>query len=78
MRCYCGGSITAAAAEVYFYDAVENVEDLASVCDDDADVDQRHQLMHPRLSRLQSRLVNVCQHKANVRNRKVLQLLLVI
>ena len=62
--------VTAAAAEVYFYDAVENVEDLASVCDDDEDEMQR-QTADPRLRRLQSRLVSICQRKANVRNRKV-------
>ena len=63
----------AAAAEVYFYDAVENVEDLCSVSNGDDDDDRRHQSTDPRLSRLQSRLVTICQRKANVRNRKVLE-----
>jgi len=62
----------AAAAEVYFYDAVENVEDLPSVVsDDNDDDDQRRRSTDPRLSRLQSRLVSICQRKANIRNRKV-------
>jgi len=55
---------------VYFYDAVENVEDLVSLDDDDDD-DTRHRSVDPRLSRLQSKLVRICQRKANVRNRKV-------
>ena len=61
---------TAAAAEVYFYDAVENMEDLASMCDDDEE-DRQRQSVDPRLRCLQSRLVSICQRKANVRNRKV-------
>jgi len=60
----------AAAAEVYFYDAVENVEDLASMCNDNDD-DSRQQSLDPRLSKFQSRLANICRCKANVRNRKV-------
>ena len=60
----------AAAAEVYFYDAVENVEELALIYADDED-DTVRQSTDPRLSRLQLKLVNICQRKANVRNRKV-------
>jgi len=57
---------------VYFYDAVENVEDLVSLNDDDGDDDDtRRRSVDPRLSRLQSKLVRICQRKANVRNRKV-------
>jgi len=63
-------TVAAAAAEVYFYDAVENVEDLASEYVDDEDEKQR-QAVNPQLSRLQSRLVVICQRKASVRNRKV-------
>jgi len=57
---------------VYFYDTVENVEDLFSVTNGDSDEDSRqHPSADPRLSRLQSRLVIICQRRANVRNRKV-------
>ena len=63
-------TVAAAAAEVYFYDAVENVEDLASENVDDED-EKRRQAVNPQLSRLQSRLVVICQRKASVRNRKV-------
>jgi len=63
---------------VYFYDAVENAEDLCSVSNGDDDDDRRHQSTDPRLSRLQSRLVTICQRKANVRNRKVLDTIVII
>jgi len=58
---------------VYFYDAVENVEELVSLGDDDDDDndDTRRRSVDPRLSRLQSKLIRICQRKANVRNRKV-------
>jgi len=68
-HCVLCCTAVAAEAEVYFYDAVENVEDLVSVDDDDDDM--RRRSVDPRLSRLQSKLVRICQRKANVRNRKV-------
>ena len=67
----CVGAV--AAAEVYFYDAVENVEDLCSVSNGDDEDTRRRRSADPRMSRLQSRLVTICQRKANVRNRKVLE-----
>ena len=63
--------VAAAAAEVYFYDAVENVEDLASLSDDDEECNKGHRSVDLRLSRLQSRLANICQRKATIRNKKV-------
>jgi len=69
---YC--VITAAAAEVCFYDAVENIEDLPSLCDDN---DVRRQSLDPQVIRLQSKVVAICRRRASVRNRKVpLQLFL--
>ena len=65
----------AVSAEVCFYDAVETVEDLALVsADTDADsegVAGLRQSVDPRLRRLHARLVNICQRKASIRNKKV-------
>ena len=58
---------------MYFYDAVENIEDLCSLSNGDDEECRRHRSADPQLSRLQSRLVVICQRKANVRNRKVLR-----
>ena len=71
--CVDVSAVTAAAAEVYFYDAVENVEDLCLVPNGDDDDGRLRQSTDPQLSRLQSRLVAICQRKASIRNRKVLE-----